>query len=232
MIAIICPMDEERDAILKLMSDVKVVCDGTINYHGETVENNYYEGVVSGCDAVVYKCGVGKAYAAMSTQMVINKYNPELVINLGCAGSINEDVHVGDIVIATRTADWDFFVPTWERSITAPNISNACSTKCADIIKQDELPNVHFGPIITGDQFIMKKSQLEVIKEFFPEALAGEMEGNAVATACTTFGIPCCVIRSISDETLVGNNLEQYEFNLLDVCDKAAEICCEIIKRF
>lgn len=232
MIGIIVAMVEERDAIVNLMSDVKVTKERDLVYHGGLLADEYYTGNINGREVVVHQCGVGKTYAAMGTQMIIDRYNPELVINLGCAGSLNENVHAGDIVIATRTADWDFVVPGWDRSLESDFISNPCSNKAAEIVKELNWENIHIGPIVSGDQFIMRKSQLNVIKKFFPTALAGEMEGNATATVCKSYGVPCCVIRSISDETLMGHNLKQYEFNLVEVCNKAGELCRDIIERY
>ena len=232
MIGIIVAMTEERDAIVKLMNNVTLQHEKKLNYHGKVLDDEYYLGDINGKQVLVHHCGVGKVYAAMGTQMLIDRFHPELVINLGCAGSLNENVHAGDIVIATRTADWDFAVPGWERSITSEHISNACSSKCGEIAKELNWNNIHVGPIVSGDQFIMTKEQLAIIKEFFPDALAGEMEGNATATVCYSYGVPCCVIRSISDETLTGNNLQQYEFNLVEVCDEAGRLCRDIIERF
>ena len=56
------------------------------------------------------------------------------------------------------------------------------------------------------------------------------MEGYAVAAAAYASEIPVNIIRSISDETLVAGNFKQFDFNLADVCDKAAQLCKEIIR--
>ncbi|MDO4197362.1 MAG: 5'-methylthioadenosine/adenosylhomocysteine nucleosidase [Erysipelotrichaceae bacterium] len=231
MIGIICAMIEERDSIVSLMEDVSVNFERLLNYREGTFNDEYYEGKINGRDVVVHHCGVGKAAAAMGTQMLIERYHPDLVINLGCAGSLNENVHVGDIVIADKTADWDFFVPGWPRNFDSIYIANKCSEMVIEIVKELNYKNIHIGPIVSGDQFIMDDDQIFIIKGHFEQALAGEMEGNAVATACYMYGVPCSIIRSISDETLVNDNLSQYEFNLVEVCNKAGRLCYDIISR-
>ena len=58
---------------------------------------------------------------------------------------------------------------------------------------------VHEGIIATGDQFINKGDVRQRIHELF-NAQAVEMEGGAVAHACYMHGVPCGVLRSISDQ--------------------------------
>ena len=59
--------------------------------------------------------------------------------------------------------------------------------------------NVHEGIIATGDQFIHSGEVRSRINGLF-HAKAVEMEGGAVAHACYVHGVPCGVLRSISDQ--------------------------------
>ncbi len=232
MIAVICAMQEERDALLGLMKDVKVRKGRTLNYHGGRLDNEFYVGTIGKKDVVISRCGVGTVSAAINTVLLIEKFKPDFIINLGVAGSLNENVHVGDVVIADRVANWRFFVPGWERSFDSTHFSFRCdeeTVKKAKGIRTDL--NLHVGGIVTADEFIMKKSQVKEIMKYFPEALCGEMEGYAVAHAAYSFGIPFGIIRSISDETLVSKGFEQFDFNLVSACEKAAKLCSRIIGR-
>lgn len=231
MIAVICAMQEERDALLKLMKDVKVRKGKKLLYHGEVLDNQYYVGKIGKKDVVVSRCGVGTLYAAMSTLLLIEKFKPEFLINLGVAGSVNKDVHVGDVVVATKAANWRFYVPGWDRNCDSMYVSFPCDErpiKLLNKVKSDL--NIHVGPIVTADEFICKKSQINEIHKYYPDALCGEMEGYAVAGAAYATNTPVTIIRSISDETLVSGNFKQFDFNLLSVCEKAALLCKEIIK--
>lgn len=230
MICIICAMSEEKEAILKLLDDVKKIKGKKVLYHGGLLDTNYYVGKLDNNDIAVLHCGVGKVYASIITTLAINKFKPELIINLGCAGSLNKNVHVGDVVVADRVADWDVDVPGWERSLISDKMSykpDGHFVKLASSIK-----NVKIGPIVSGEQFIYKKSQVNEIKKYFDKALCGEMEGSAVANTCYAFGINFAIIRSISDEALVNGSYKDFDFNLKKACDNAAKICKNIIKRY
>lgn len=230
MIVVICAMSRERDALLKKMSNVKVQKGEKIYYHDELLKDECYVGKLAGKEVVVVRSGVGKVYAALSCLSVIKKYKPSLIINYGCAGSLNKDVHVGDVVIADRVADWEIDVPGWERSIYSKRFSFACDEKALKIIK--ETKRIHKGPIVGADIFIYKKSHVKEIKKYFPTALCGEMECSAIGTTCYAYGVPFCVIRSISDETLVQNDYKNFDFNLTKACNNAAKIVSKIVENY
>ena len=232
MIAMICAMKQERDALLKLMKDVKKVRGKKLLYHGEDLDNEYYTGTIEDKPVVLSRCGVGEIYATMSTMLTIEKFKPELIINLGCAGSLNEEVHVNDIVVADRVANWRVDVPGWERNIDSPFCSFPCDEKVAAIARKLRgKQKVHIGNIVSGEEFIYKKSQVKEIRKYFPNALCGEMEGCAVAGVAYAFKVPVTIIRSISDETLIQGSYKEFDFNLEMVCESAAKICRQIIKR-
>lgn len=233
MIAIICAMSEERDAFISLMEDVKVTNLEKIAYHGMAFDSKCYKGKLAGKDVVIAHCGVGKVYAAILTTLVLKKFKPELVINVGCAGSLNENIHVGDVVVATRVADWDVDVPNWERSMTSSKVSFACDGRFSKLLSGMKTKyKVKKGYIVSGDEFIYKKSQVKEIKKYFPDALCGEMEGASIANTCYAFGCNVEIIRSISDETLVNGSYKDFDFNLKQACDNAADLCKRIIERY
>ncbi|MBR3227759.1 MAG: 5'-methylthioadenosine/adenosylhomocysteine nucleosidase [Erysipelotrichaceae bacterium] len=233
MIGIVCAMSEERDAILGMMKDVKVKKGKKLIYHNELLNNEYYVGKIGDRDIVLTRSGVGKVFAAINTVELINRFKPELIVNLGVAGSLNENVHINDVVVADRAADWDVDVPGWDRSLHSPQMSYPCDESFKAIFKKLRTSlTIHYGSIVSSDSFIYKKSQVNTIKRFFPEALCGEMEGSAIASTCHAYGVKCCIIRSISDEALINGNYKDFDFNLAKACEKAAELAVKIIDRY
>ena len=233
MIVIICAMSEERDAFISLMDNVKCSKLNNFMYHGMPFDTKYYTGEINGKEIALLHCGIGKVYAAIITTLAIKKFRPELVINLGCAGSLKKDIHVNDVVVATRVADWDVDVPGWERSIFSDKMSFACDGRFAKLAKGLKTKtSIKTGYIVSSDEFIYKKSQVNTIKKYFPDALCGEMEGSSIANTCYAFSTPVAIVRSISDETLVNGSYKKFDFNLKKACAVAADVCAKIIKRY
>jgi len=233
MIGVICAMSEERDALLKLMSDVKKRKFKKFLYHGYELDNTYYEGKIGSKKVALFHSGVGKVYSAIVTSQVVESVKPDLVINMGCAGSTNKKVHVNHIVCANRVAYWDVEVPGWDRSIQSDKISYACDGKFVKLFKNLKTKEkIHIGPIVSSDAFVYKKSQVNTIKKYFNTALCADMEGAAIANTCYAYGIDVAIIRSISDEALINGNYKKFDFNLHKVCDTVASLCAEIIKKY
>ena len=60
-------------------------------------------------------------------------------------------------------------------------------------------PRVHRGLVASGDQFMADRNAIAGLNRALPGLVAVEMEGAAVAQVCYELGIPCAVIRTISD---------------------------------
>ena len=233
MIVVLCALKEERNALLKLMKDVKAIKNKKVRVLDTELNNTFFTGKINDKEVVVSKTGIGEVYATIATVLAIQKFKPELIINLGCAGSLNENVRVNDVVVAERVAEWRFDALDWPRGFDSKYTSFSCDQKVIKIMKKLKLDaKVHYGDIVSANEFIYKKSQLNELKKHYPEALCGEMEGSAIANTCFALGVNCSIIRSISDETLVAKNYHQYYFNLEQVCSTAADIAAQIIRKY
>ena len=235
MIVIICAMSEERNAFLKVIKKPKKYRFEKLHYHGKLFDNVYYKGKIGSKTVVLVHSGVGKVYAAILTTLCIKKFKPELVINVGAAGSLSPKAKVGDVVVATRVADWDVDVPEreWRRSINSDKMSFGCDKKFIkklDSSKQDY--KCIKGHIVSGDEFVYRRDQINTIKKYFKTALCCEMEGASVANTCYAFSIPVAIIRSITDVTYKKNDYKKFDFNLGVACDNAANLCADIIERY
>jgi len=225
-IVIIAAMDEEMLAIKELMQDIK-----TIKIH----ETEVIEGIIEQKQVVLAKCGVGKVNAARTTQMLIDKYEVEFVVNVGSAGALKDELNIGDIVIGKSLVQHDFditafghekgYITDLGREITSDmNLIQMCEEAMKAILTKDTENKCIIGRIASGDQFCKDlKLKEQITKEFNADCV--EMEGAAIAQVCKLDKIPCVVIRSISDK-VNGNNQIDFETYL----KKASENCAKFIE--
>ena len=219
-IGIIAAMHEEVGAIQKLMSDVCVK---------EVYELQFIQGKINKKNVVLVKCGVGKVNAARTTQILLNNFDIEYVINVGTAGSLNEDIEIGDVVIGEKLVQHDFDVTACGREkgyITDIGkyfySDKNLVEKTKEVIQgMNQNFNAFIGTIATGDIFVQDIQVKEKIKAEF-NADCTEMEGTAIAQVCTLDNIPFIVIRSISDKPN-GNNAVDFEEYLELACERYAK---------
>ena len=206
-IGIITAMTEEFDVIKELMNDVIV--------------ENYYNlnlncGMIADKEVVLVKCGVGKVNSARTTQVLIDKFEIEYIINVGVAGSLNEKLDIGDIVVGKTLVQHDFDITAGghPKGYISEELGREFSSdrnlvkKCENIIEEDlKDTNVKVGTIATGDVFCTKVAMKEeVVNEFGADCI--EMEGASIAQVCTLCDIPFIVIRSISDKPNGHNEID------------------------
>lgn len=174
-------------------------------------------------EVVIVNSGVGMTNAAMTTQLLIDKYNPEEIIFTGICGGIDSSNHIGDIVIPERWATHDYgyygkdgFVPdsiyvilpgqTKEAGVLFFEVDKAVLEKgklAGQNLKLkpvgERMPQVKIGGKgVSGNSFIDQKEKRDYLKEKF-DAQIVDMESAAVVQVANVNGIPVLVVRSCSD---------------------------------
>lgn len=198
MIGLIGAMAVEMEALMQKMEDRQEQHMGM---------DTFVSGKLFGQDAVLAVCGPGKINAALCTQSMIFAYHPEWILNLGVAGAVSEAVSIGDLVVAEAAVQHDCDTSPLGDPVGLVSKLNLVQLPCDRVLHdrlmtaaaQVEGCRVFSGLVATGDQFIHSSETRAVIRERFG-AMACEMEGGAVAHACYMHGVPCGVLRSISDK--------------------------------
>ena len=85
-------------ALKEKMDNVKITRKAMMEFN---------EGEIAGKKVVVVRSGIGKVNAAICTQILVDDFQAEVVINTGIAGSLNADINIGDIVLSTDVLHHD-----------------------------------------------------------------------------------------------------------------------------
>lgn len=223
---IIAAMQEEMHEIENIMEEKEIK---------KIYELNFVTGKINSVDIVLVEAGVGKVNASRTTQILIDNFNIEAIINVGSAGSANDELEIGDIVIGSKIVQHDFDITAFGHSKGyISNVGqyiesdNKLIEKMQDTILKlkDKDFKIKIGTIASGDIFCTELKMKEKIRNKF-NADAIEMEGAAIAQVCKLDNIPFLVIRSISDKPN-GNNHITFDQYL----KKASKRCAIIIKDF
>ncbi len=217
-ILVLTAMEEE---LLPIIEDYKIrkvdiKYDNNIYLNDEGKNNIYFSNT-----------GIGKVHAAASTTYLISKIKPDLVVNLGTAGGVNENLDILDLVIADNLAYHDVDVTPFGYDYgQVPHRNKYFKTNIEpSFIKSIEEENikVHVGTILSGDQFINDKSKKISFCSDFENVYAVEMESTAIVDVCNRFDIKVLVLRGISDLTHGESTLE-FDKYLVEVVKKFNKI--------
>lgn len=141
--------------------------------------------------------GHGKVQFALSTQLLIQKHNPRLVICAGAAGRLDHHLKVLDVVVSEATVEHDFNLRFVERSL--PRF--ACDERSLDRLrlKTDWSGfHVHYGIMASGDEDVLDTERSVEIRRL-TGARAVAWEGAGAARACKLHGVPYLEIRVLTD---------------------------------
>lgn len=211
-IGIIVAMDEEREAIVNIMKEVKV----------EQIYNlRFLRGTIQGKKCIVVKSGVGKVNAARTTQVMLQNFEIQYVINVGAGGSINGMLNIGDVLIGKEVIQHDFDITAFGHSkgyITGIGNSIICNRELVGQLEKmiQNIPErtyqIKIGIIATGDIFCTEGWMKDKIRAKF-NADVVDMECAAIAQVCYLDAVPFIVVRAISD-TPNGKNASTFDENL------------------
>lgn len=220
-------MDEEIAYLLEKMTKRKEY----------TIANSLFiEGKINEKEVVLLKSGIGKVNAAMATTILMERFNPNVVINTGSAGGFSTNLSVGDIVISDEVVHHDVDATAFNYEYGQVPRLPATFKADASLIEEtkqvmDELDlNYEIGLVATGDSFMSDEEKIERVKEIFPNILAAEMEGAAIAQVCYQYSIPFIVIRAISDVAGKDSPVSFEQF-LQKAAKNASEIILQLLNK-
>ena len=166
------------------------------------------------------------------TVLLINKYNPDVIINIGTAGGVHKDLDIADFVVADKLVFHDVDVTgfSYEKGQVPGQdqyfpIEN--NEKFAEFLKQ-VIPNIHVGTVTTGDQFVNDVNHQIKIDETFDNVYAIEMESTAIVMTCKQLKTPIFVLRTISDLAYKESNIEFPKY--LDIVSKQFVVIVKLIE--
>lgn len=230
MLGIIGAMEEEVEQLFAAME---------IEKEEHRAMMDFKSGKLEGKDVVVVRSGIGKVNAAVCTQILIDDFGADHIINTGLAGSLKPEVKLGNMVISSDAVHHDvdavgfgYALGQVPRMKTVEFVADEAMIECAkkaceNIISKN---NVHVGRIVSGDQFISDVSKKEEIISNFG-GYCTEMEGASIAQVAYINAVPFVILRAISDNADESSIDQEPEFEKNGLND-SAEVIKEFVKLF
>lgn len=230
-IALVAAMKEELDALLAVFPP-----------HDTLIHFNtpLYHARFGTQDLVIAQSGVGKVNAACTLALLLSDFDPGCVINTGCAGGLQPQQKILDLVVPEEIVYTDVDVtplgfaygqmmgctprfhasPALLAHFQAVAADHTCDLAC------------HHGLLGSSDAFIYKPEQIAHIRNRFDDTVqCVDMEGGAIAQACTRFGVPFLILRALSDVPCKGDNTLDFQTFLTHAAANSAALCLDLVKR-
>jgi len=187
----------------------------------------FAQGRLDGEPVVLVESGIGKVASSLAATLLCAHFRCRTLLFSGVAGGLDPALGVGDVVVGERVIQHDYgalhddglrsyrpgTVPIGERraplafetdpallerargALASLSLPELPATATGEAPRQ---PRLHFGTIVSGDQFINSEAARRRLFEDFA-GHAVEMEGGAIAQVTERFGSSVLVVRSLSD---------------------------------
>ena len=199
MIAVITAMKIESERVIANMTDMRKEKAGPVLA---------CVGRLGTKDAVVCVSGVGKVNAAATTQAIIMKYAPELIINIGVAGTTTRELGIGDFVVGSSYVQFDvdtspvgdpkYMISGINKIMIEPN-NELCEKAVATAKKLFPNKKVVSGRIASSDKFVGGQNAYLKDEVIALGASCVEMESGAIAHVALLNNVSYIAVRTISD---------------------------------
>ena len=199
IIGIIGAMEEEVSILKEAMN-----IEETVSY----ASMDFCKGQLCGKDVVIVRSGIGKVNAGICAQILVDKFNVDMLINTGIAGSLDAQIDIGDMVISTDCVEHDMDASIFGDPVGQVPRMDTFSVPADPVLvgkalaaNEEANPDIKTfaGRIVSGDQFVSSSEVKDRLVNLF-QAKCTEMEGAAIAHAAYLNKVSCVIIRAISDK--------------------------------
>jgi adenosylhomocysteine nucleosidase len=172
---------------------------------------------------IFFHGGWGKIAAAASAQYAIDRWKPELLVNLGTCGGFAGSVEKGTLILADKTIVYDIVEQMTDANAAIAHFSTDIDLSwLVEPFPQPVLRTL----LVSGDRDLMVEEVPSLRDKF--GAVAGDWESGATAWVANRNKTRCLILRGVTD--LVGaNGGEAYDGNLDVFVDGTKEVFTAVL---
>ncbi len=210
MLGIVVALKREAESFISKLENLKEF---------KILDKPAYSGFANGEEVVLIISGIGKVSASLSTQVIIDKYSPDCIINFGTAGGMNSSVSILNYYAVEKCCQFDFDL----RQLDGVPLGYIQEYNTAYFkANTDKLSFLQTSCLATADRFTDDMVDIDSINEI--SCSLRDMEGGAIAQVCTSNNIPLYMIKGVTDVYGLRSSQEQFYENLTKVSNGFADI--------
>lgn len=138
--------------------------------------------------------GWGKIAAAASTEYAIQRWHPDVLINLGTCGGIEGRAQRGEKLLVASAITYDIFEAIGDSAAAIRSYTTDIDLSWL----ADSFPlEVRTVPLVSADRDLVPSEVSDLVDRF--GAVAGDWESGAIAWVAKRHHIPLLIIRAVSD---------------------------------
>jgi adenosylhomocysteine nucleosidase len=146
---------------------------------------------------ILFHGGWGKIAAAGSTQYAVQRWKPQLLVNLGTCGGFRGAIEKDEVLLVEKTVVYDIVEQMGD---AAESIAWYATAIDLGWVGSSLPPGVRRGPLVSADRDLLP-ADIPRLRATYG-AVAGDWESGAIAWVARANGVPLLILRGVTD--LVG----------------------------
>ena len=184
----------EMDAVLRRYGTAKKV----EKRHG--FEMHQYD--MGAYELYVLRSGAGEIAAAAAAELLIDRYEVEMIVNFGVVGGLTAEMAQTKTCVVEKVVHYDFDTVAYDHCLPgqymgypdeflrpAPELIDKATALC---------PELKRVTCASGDKFVAGETAKSALHTRWGAHIC-EMEAAAVVLTCDRAGVPCLLIKTVSD---------------------------------
>lgn len=178
-------------------------------------------------NAILYvvHSGIGELAAAAATELLIDRYGAEMVVNFGVVGGLTEEMAQTKTCVVTHVVHYDFDLSGIDpvKPAQYPGYEDVTIPADPELIDKALRICPELKPVVcaSADKFVGNPDDKVRLHTLYGAEIC-EMESAAVLLTCRRSEVPCLMIKAVSDGLTEGG--EAY----YDGLQKCASLCLDV----
>ena len=221
------------------LTDNSLNCELEVSLSGESgkINERNYQYIIDSSkpyyndenyEMIIVKSGAGEIAAAAAAQYLISVHDVDMIVNFGVVGGLTEEMSVAKLAVVESVVHYDFDVSEYISTRKAqyanyPSVYIPADERLVELAVDIE-PSLKKVICASGDKFIGSPERKQALNLEYGADIC-EMEAAGIVLTCNRSGIPCLLIKAVSDSMQGGAQEFQKEF------ERCADICLETVER-
>ena len=176
----------------------------------------------------VMHSGAGEIAAAAATQLLIDRYGAELIVNFGVVGGLTAEMAQTKTCVVEKVVHYDFDTSAYDDTVPGQYFEypDVYLPATASLVKRavEIAPELKKVVCASADKFVDGGEAKRALHERWGADIC-EMEAAAVVLTCNRSAVPCLLIKTVSDGLTQGG--EDFGTAL----QHTSELCLEVADR-
>ena len=187
---------------------VAVEMDAVLSRYGAPSEKRRVAGfevyTYTGADYTIYalNSGAGEIAAAAATQLLISVFHADLILNFGVVGGLTEEMAKARICVVESVVHYDFDTSEagWAEPARYLDYPTAYIPASAALVERALSIEPRLKKVIcaSADKFVGKAERKRELHALYGAEIC-EMEAAGIVLTCNRSGVPCLLIKTVSD---------------------------------